>query len=133
MIPIAQLIELIKIDIEAELPEFLEKHEVELFKEYGIGSPVEKQDLALYVRITGYSGHGEDMSFQIIAHLPGARELEMCRCLDAVNEYLNEHFIPQKYGYMDFDYSILIKDNARTSIDVYWEVTLTDAKDDCDL
>jgi len=130
---VKKLISHIHADVQKNLPEILDKRGLKSFEKYSVGNSVEKQELALYVKIAEFTRRGETVTFLIQAQLP-ADEIEMNEYIDAINEYLDDFFAPEKIGYLDFEYSMIIKDNERASvIDVFWEVTLTSALDDCDM
>ena len=130
---VKELISRVLSDIQARLPEILDRRGLKSFEKYAIGNSVEKQELALYVKISEFTRRGETATFIIQAQLP-SNEIEMNEYMDAVNEYLEDCFLPEKAGYLDFGYSTAITDNERAStIDVFWEVTLSSALDDCSM
>ena len=130
---VKELILCVLADIQSRLPEILDKRGLKSLEKYAIGNSVEKQELALYVKISEFTRRGETVTFMIQAQLP-ANEIEMNEYMDAINEYLDNCFSPEKTGYLDFEYSTAITDNERAStIDVFWEVTMSSALDDCDM
>ena len=129
---IKELIQCIRSDMEAKIPGILDSNGLKHFEKYAIGNSVEKQELALYVKIAEFTRRGETVTFLVQAQLP-ANEAEMNEYMDAVNEYFEGHFSTEKIGFLDFGYSIAVVDDARAAItDVFWEVTLSKTLDDCD-
>jgi len=129
---VKELILSIHSDMEAKIPGILDSNGLKHFEKYAIGNSVEKQELALYVKISEYTRRGETVAFLAHAQLPGD-EIEMNEYMDAINEYFEDYFSPEKIGYLDFSYSIAAADDARAAIvNVFWDVALTKAIDDCD-
>ena len=133
MILIEKIIAQIAADIKVKLPPILTAKGLTDFTKYAIGNPIEKQELAIYTKISGFTWPKQDASFIIQAQLPSVTETILNQYIDAINEYLRQ-FTPAIMGFPVFNYEMHITDNMRTyTTDVFWEITLDGMSDDCDM
>jgi hypothetical protein len=131
---IIQVLNYIAKDLENRLPELLNKHKLEQLTGYSIGVPVDPDVPVINVRvIEGSSAENDTLLFNIIMQLPGILEKDAYYYLDALNEYLDKLFDVSEIGYEAHGYTFEARDNVRTAaVALFWEVTLTHYKDDCD-
>jgi hypothetical protein len=104
------------------------------FDHYRVGYPVDPEKLELCVRFAdGREAHDESLTVNLHLQLPGIEEEGAYKYIDAVNEYLHGVFSPQEAGFTDCGFSIAMTDNFRAgTIEVFYEITLSETLDDCD-